>query len=521
MNGAQALLNVLVEAGIKVCFANPGTSEMHLVLAIGETDAVRPILCLFEGVVTGAADGYGRMADKPAITLLHMGPGFSNGMANLHNAKKAHVPIVNIVGDHATYHLKYNSPLTSDILAHAKVCSNWIHVSKSADDLAVSGAIAVQSAMKGSGKIATLIVPANHAWEKASEEMAMLQSIAPIETVLPASVDEIVKALTNGRPSALILGGRALREEALEVAGRIADITGAKLLCETFPARLQRGAGRVRVARIPYFAENGVEFLKAYDQFILVDAQIPVAFFAYPGKPSLLIPEGCEVKTLVPVDTCALTVLKSLAEKLKAAAEPGGLQARVEMPLPTGALTPRTIGISLNILLPEQAILSDEGVTCALDIYNCTESAAPHDWLTLTGGSIGQGLPLSLGAAVACPHRKVVALQADGSAMYTVQALWTMAREKTDVTVVLLNNRSYAILNIEMARVGAGQPNDKMLSMLNLSSPSIDWVHIAQGMGVPATRARTADEFHLQFAEAMKKKGPCLIDAVIQNPGNI
>ena len=520
MNGAQALLKVLVEAGIEICFANPGTSEMHLVLAIGKTDAIRPILCLFEGVVTGAADGYGRMAGKPAITLLHVGSGFSNGMANLHNAKKARVPVLNIVGDHATYHLKYNSPLTSDITAHARICSDWVHVSKSADDLAVSGAIAVQEAMKGSGKIATLIAPANHAWEETSE-VAPLQSIAPSEKVLPVSVEEIRKALTNGRHSALILGGRALREEALEVAGRIADATGAKLLCETFPARLQRGAGRVRVARIPYFAEKGLDFLKAYDQLILVEAQVPVAFFAYPGKPSLLIPEGCEVKLLATVDTCALTVLKSLAEKLKAAPEPKGRQARIELPLPSGALTPQTIGKSLNILLPEQAILSDEGVTCSLDVYNCTESAAPHDWLTLTGGAIGQGLPLSLGAAVACPHRKVVALQADGSAMYTVQALWTMAREKTDVTVVLLNNRSYAILNIEMARVGAGQPNDKMLSMLNLSSPSIDWVHIAQGMGVRATRSRTADEFHLQFAEAMKMKEPCLIEAVISNHGNI
>ena len=283
---------------------------------------------------------------------------------------------------------------------------------------------------------------------------------------------------------------------------------------------MQRGAGRVRVARIPYFAEKGMEFLKAFDQFVLVDAQVPVAFFAYPGKPSLLIPEGCEVKTLATIDTCALTVLKSLAEKLNATPEPNGRQARIELPLPAGALTPQTIGKSLNILLPEQAILSDEGVTCGLDIYNCTESAAPHDWLTLTGGAIGQGLPLSLGAAVACPDRKVVALQADGSAMYTVQALWTMAREKADVTVVLLNNRSYAILNIEMARVGAGQPNDKMLSMLNLSPPSIDWVQIAQGMGVRASCAHTADEFHLQFAEAMEMKGPYLIEAVIQNHGN-
>jgi acetolactate synthase-1/2/3 large subunit len=392
MNGAQALLKVLAESGIEICFANPGTSEMHLVLAIGKTDAIRPILCLFEGVATGAADGYGRMADKPAITLLHMGPGFSNGMANLHNAKKAHTPIVNIVGDHAAYHLKYNSPLTSDVPAHAKICSDWIHVSKSADDLAGSGAMAVQASLKGSGKIATLIAPANHAWEEASEA-APLQSIASIEGGLPASsVEEIMKALTSGRHTALILGGRALREEALEVAGRIADATGAKLLCETFPARLQRGAGRVRVSRIPYFAETGVEFLKNYDQFILVDAQVPAAFFAYPAKPSLLIPEGCEVKTLATADPGTLTVLKSLADKLNATADPGDRQARVEVPIPTGPLTSQSIGKSLNLLLPEQAILSDEGVTCGLDIYNFTEGAASHDWLTLTGGAIGQGL---------------------------------------------------------------------------------------------------------------------------------
>ncbi len=514
MNGAQTLLKVLVEAGVEICFANPGTSEMHLVLAIGKTDAVRPILCLFEGVATGAADGYGRMADKPAITLLHMGPGFANGMANLHNAKKAHVPIVNIVGDHATYHLKYNSPLTSDIPAHATICSDWIRVSQSADDLAVSGALAVRASLEGSGKVATMIVPANHAWEEASPTLP--QSLIPPQKVaLPATIDDIATALTNGKHSAIILGGRALREDALEAAGRIADATGAMLLCETFPARLQRGAGRVKVARIPYFVEKAVEFLQSYEQFILAGAQIPVAFFAYPGKPSLLTPEGSSVKTLATVDDCALTALKSLADKLNAAPEPRERPVRVELPEPTGPLTPQAVGNSLNILLPEQAILSDEGVTCGFDSFICTESAAPHDWLTLTGGAIGQGLPLSLGAAVACPNRKVVALQADGSAMYTVQALWTMAREKTDVTVVLLNNRSYAILNLEMARVGAGQPNDKMRSMLNLSPPLIDWVHIAQGMGVRASRAQTADEFHQEFAKAMKMKGPCLIEAVM------
>jgi acetolactate synthase-1/2/3 large subunit len=514
MNGAQALLQTLVASGIEICFANPGTSEMHLLLAIGKSDAIRPILCLFEGVATGAADGYGRMADKPAITLLHMGPGFANGMANLHNAHKAHVPLINIVGNHAVHHLQYDSPLNSDVPAHARICSDWVHVSKSADDLAAAGFSAMHASMKGWGKIATIIVPSNHAWEEAGAIPSPIP-LPPMETVLSATIDDIAAMLSNGKRTALILGGRALREDALKAAGRIATATGVALLCETFPARMHRGAGRVKVARIPYPVENAVELLQNYEQIILAGAKVPVAFFAYPGKPSLLIPEGCNVQTLATVDVCAALALNRLADSVNAPSEPGGLQARVVLPPPTGALTPQTIAASINILLPDQTIVSDEGVTSGFGIYIGTENAAPHDWLTITGGAIGQGLPVGLGAAVACPDRKVVSLQADGSAMYTVQSLWTLAREKADVTVVLFNNRSYAILNHELARVGAGQPNEQTLSMLKLSPPDIDWVHIALGMGVRATCCRTADEFHLQFADAMKTKGPCLIEALL------
>jgi acetolactate synthase-1/2/3 large subunit len=515
VNGAQNLLNTLVNAGIDVCFANPGTSEMHLVMSIGRTDTVRPVLCLFEGVVTGAADGYGRMADKPAITLLHLGAGFSNGMANLHNAKKAHVPIVNIVGDHATHHLQYETPLRSDVPAHARICSDWVRVSESANDLSASGLMALQTAMTGAGKIATLIVPANHAWETASAVSLAPVSFPGMEPVQSDIIADMASLLTNGKRSALLLGGRALREDSLAIAGCIADATGADILSETFPAHLQRGASRVKTIRIPYFVEKAVDFLKDYEQIILVGALIPVAFFAYPETPSLLTSPDCIIKILATVDQCPLNALKSLAEKLYAAHHPGQRQTRISLPQPSGRLTPQTIGRSLNILLPEQSIVSDEAVTCGLEIFNATEGAAPHDWLGITGGAIGQGLPVSLGAAIACPNRKVVALQADGSAMYTVQALWTMAREKTDVTVILLNNRSYAILNIELARVGAGEPNEKTLSMLRLTPPDLDWVQISQGMGVPATRATTAEEFHQQFAEAVRLKGPCLIEAMI------
>jgi acetolactate synthase-1/2/3 large subunit len=513
-NGSQALLETLVNAGVDTCFANPGTSEMHLVAAIGKTEGVRPILCLFEGAVTGAADGYARMRDKPAICLLHVGSGFSNGMANLHNAKRAHVPLVNIVGDHATYHLQYDTPLTSDVPGHAHLCSDWVKVSTSADDLAASGAAAVQAALRGAGKIATLIVPANHAWEPASRKYPRLAPEAPA-SVPSAEIERIAAMFTNGKRTAFVLGGRALREPALTAVGRIAGVTGAALLSETLPARLQRGAGRVCTRRIPYFVEQGIEFLEDYEQLILAGAPAPAAFFAYPGQPGLLAPQHCAIETLATVDHDITAAMDALATALNAPPAPAGFQQRVVQTPPTGSLTPAAIGQSISALLPENAIVSDEGITCGLEIFGKTQAALPHDWLAITGGALGQGLPVSFGAAVACPDRKVVALQADGAAMYTVQTLWSMARENADVTVVLCNNSSYAILNIELSRLADDVPNEKTRSMLDLGNPSIDWVSIARGMQVPATRATTAEAFHAQFSEAMETPGPRLIEALV------
>ncbi|MBT8047893.1 MAG: acetolactate synthase large subunit [Xanthomonadales bacterium] len=515
MNGAEKLLETLVDAGVEVCFSNPGTSEMQLVSAIGNNDGMRAVLCLFEGVVSGAADGYGRMAEKPAITLLHVGSGFSNSMANLHNARRAHTPLVNIVGDHATYHLQYDSPLTSDVPAHAAICSDWVKVSLSADDLAESGGEAVMASLEGAGKIATLIAPANHAWEETTRD---IEGNSP-EAVAGAgetAVSEAVAALSNGKRSALLLGGKALLEESLAVAGQIARASGARVLSETFTARLQRGAGRFAVERLQYFSEHVTQQLEGLEQIILVGAQAPVSFFAYPGKKSWLVPEGCEVFELASVDQDIPAALAEVAGLLEAGEAPELTPLAPPFPPPTGALTPVAIGQTLTLLMPEDAIVSDEAATCGLGIFPATENARPHDWLMLTGGAIGQGLPLSLGASVACPERKVVALQADGSAMYTVQALWSMARENTDVTVVILNNRSYAILNIELARVGAGEPTPKTLSMLDLSRPDIDWVAVAEGLGLPASRAESAEEFHQQFADAMEGEGPCLIEAMVE-----
>jgi len=514
MNGAERLLETLVESGVELCFANPGTSEMQLVSAIGDNEKMRAVLCLFEGVVSGAADGYGRMSDKPAITLLHVGSGLSNSMANQHNAKRAHVPLVNIVGDHATYHLQYDAPLTSDVPGHAKLCSEWVAVSESADDLAICGAKAVQVSMQGWGKVATLVAPANHAWEESTNKAPAL----PRAKMVGAPLDSILKsvnALSNGKVSALYLGGRALRAESLAAAGRIAKASGARILCETFPARLQRGAGRVAVERLPYFAEQAAEVLNGLEQLILVGAAAPVSFFAYPGKDSWLTPDGCEVLTLADVHQDTASALQAVAREM-GANQPAETARRAPVaPPPSGTLTPLAMAQSVAQLMPDHAIVSDEAATCGLSMFPVTENAAPHEWMTITGGAIGQGLPLSLGAAIACPDHKVIALQADGSAMYTVQALWSMARENTDVTVVIMNNRSYAILNIELARVGAGQPTPKTLSMFDLSRPDINWVNIAQGMGVPATQATTAEEFHEQFATAMASCGPRLIEAMV------
>lgn len=521
MNGAEKLLENLVASGVEVCFSNPGTSEMQLVSAIGNHEGMRAVLCLFEGVVTGAADGYGRMADKPAATLLHVGSGFSNSMANLHNAKRAHTPLVNIVGDHATYHLQYDAPLTSDVPAHASICSDWVKVSASADDLGLSGTQAVQASMEGCGKIATLIAPANHAWEEATPGPVNPLDVEPSPAAGLESIAAAVKALSNGKKTVILLGGKAQRAESLAVAGRIAKASGARILSETFAARLQRGAGRFRAERLQYFSEAVTQQLEGTEQLILVNAQTPVSFFAYPGKESWLVPEGCDVLQLTDPDHNALSALAAVADEMGAESEAEVTPPAPDIPPPTGLLTPVAIGQTLTLLMPENSIVSDEANTCGLALFPATENAAPHDWLMLTGGAIGQGLPLGLGASIACPDRKVIALQADGSAMYTVQALWTMARENTDVTVVIMNNRSYAILNVELARVGAGPPTPKTLSMLDLSQPDIDWVALAEGMGVPATRATNAEEFHQQFADAMEGQGPCLIEAMVvqQMPG--
>jgi acetolactate synthase-1/2/3 large subunit len=512
MNGAQTLAQTLVNCGVEVCFANPGTSEMHLVGALDANPSLRGVLCLFEGVATGAADGYGRIAGKPAATLLHLGPGLANGLANLHNARRAATPIVNVVGDHAIDHVRYDAPLTADVIGIARPVSAWVRRSRNADSVAGDAARAVQAARAAPGGVATLIVPADCAWGRAERAAERLPDVAPAR--VPADIVEgVARLLGDGKRSAILLRGPALIGEALEAAGRVQAKTGARLLCDTFAPRTQLGAGRVVVERLPYFAEQIVTFLAGLDQLVLIGAEAPVSFFAYPGKPSYCAPDGCEIVYLAHADEDGAKATIDLADALGASDKPA--RAALALPsLPTGALDAAAVARAIARLTPEDAIVVDEALTASQTLQAALAHARPHDHLPLTGGAIGDGLPMSVGAAVAAPGRKVVCAQADGSGAYTMQALWTMARERLDATVVVFANRSYAILNIEVDRVGAAL-GAKGRALLDLHDPELNWTRIAAGMGVEASRAATAEEFVQQFQSAMAGRGPRLIEAMI------
>jgi acetolactate synthase-1/2/3 large subunit len=515
MNGAESLLRTLVGSGVEVCFGNPGTSEMHFVAALDRVEGIRAVLGLFEGVVTGAADGYGRMAEKPAATLLHLGPGLANGLANLHNARRASTPVINIVGDHATYHAQYDAPLASDVMGFARTVSGWVYSSASARTVAADAARAVQAALQYPGQIATLILPADTAWLEADRPAPALPKPMPAIASGDA-IEQAAGALRSGRKAMILIRGAALKERGLRAAGRIAAATGARIACDTFAPRCQRGAGRVEIERIPYFAEQIVEFMKGTGQLILVGASPPVSFFAYPNKPSWCTPEDCRILYLAHPNEDGTAALEALADAVKAPKEPLHVGASRKPDVPNGPLNPLTAGQVIAHFLPSGAIISDEGATAGGGVHHFAATIEPHDHLSLAGGAIGQGMPVATGAAVACPDRKVVCLEGDGSGMYTLQALWTQARESLDVTTLIFANRSYAILNIELARVGAGDPGPKAFSMLDLHNPELDWIKLASGMGVEASRATSIEEFAAQFESAMQNRGPRLIEVVVQ-----
>ena len=511
MKGGEVILRTLASCGVRVCFANPGTTEMGFVEAFDCVEGLRPILCLFEGVATGAADGYGRMMGRPAMTLLHLGPGFANGIANLHNARRAASPVVNIIGEHASFHPE--APLSSDIGTLARTVSDWVG---SCVDVATTSTQAVgvfTAALQPPGRVASLIVPADITWK---ETALKLPTTPRVQMQASPRVDAVAEVLREkGRGCGFLLRGRALSAEGLEAAGRVAAAVGGRLFCDTLTPRLRRGAGVVAVERIPYFPEEALEFLGSVETLVLVGAGAPVSFFGYPGTPSRLIPETCHLVTLATPQEDGVRALESLAVRLNAPVG-GEVAQRSTVAVPQeGALTAEGVGQAIAACLPEEAIVSDEAGSSGGAVMQLTAGCPPHDWLSLTGGAIGQGLPVAVGAAVACPERKVVCLQADGGGLYTLQSLWTQAREQLDVTTVIFANHAYGILQTEWDRAHLEPPGPQARSLFDLSNPEVNWSEVAVALGIPAIRATTAAAFSTAFARAMKTKGPQLIEAVL------
>ncbi|MHC5232452.1 acetolactate synthase large subunit [Brucella sp. LJL56] len=516
MNGADLLCETLLSNGIDVCFANPGTSEMHFVAALDRQPKIRCVLGLFEGVVTGAADGFARMADRPAATLLHLGPGLANGLANLHNARRAFTPIVNVVGDHATQHLAYDAPLTSDIESLARPMSGWVGRAQSADDVGRQTARAITEANRAPGAISTLILPADAAWGEVHSKVPGKASRIPADQPDSDKINEAAQALRAGKNTTILVSGIALRAENLETLSRIASMSGARLMAQQSNSRIQRGAGRVAVDRVPFAIDKAIETFAETQQIILIGAKAPVGFFAYPGKPSSMLPVGCVVLDMASNDQDLKAAIAMLADELGINATTSAIVAMREKPsMPDGTLTPEAISIALAHHMPENSIICDESVSSGRDFFRHTYGAEPHDFLQLTGGSIGIGLPLAVGASIACPDRKVITLQADGSGMYTVQALWTQARERLDVLTIVYANQRYNILHGELKQVGAGVAGFNASRMLDLVDPTLDWVGLANGMGVEAVRVDTVAGFENALMTACQQKGPFLIEAII------
>ncbi len=518
MNGAESLIATALAGHVDVCFANPGTTEMPLVQALDGEPGMRPVLTLFEGVATGAADGYARMAERPAMTLLHLGPGTANGLANLHNARRAHSPLLNVVGDHASWHLAWDAPLTSDIDSLVRPVSGWVRSSDSADALAGDVAAALAAARSAPGQVATLIVPADAQWGVVDESVGHLPGGAA-RPVAPAVVGEervtaAAAALRNATPGVLLLGGAALTEAGVRAAGRVAAATGCRLLTEKFPARAERGAGLPVVDKLPYFPEPAREALTGVGAVVLAGAPSPVAFFGYPGVPSSEVPEGTTAVPLAAPGDDVIAALCALADEV-GTAKPAPGPSCGSPEVPTGALNARSLCQAIAALQPEGAIVVEEALSSAGAYFPASANAPRHTVLSLTGGAIGQGLPSAAGAAIACPDRSVIAFQADGSGLYTAQALWTMAREQLDVTVVVAANGTYRILQTELARAGVTEPGHASRSLTDLGSPRVDWVALGTGYGVPARRVENADDLVGALAEGLREPGPHLVEAML------
>jgi acetolactate synthase-1/2/3 large subunit len=512
MNGAESLVATLIEQGVDICFANPGTSEMHFLAAL-ENPGMRSVLCLFEGVATGAADGWYRMKDTPASTLLHLGPGLANGLSNIHNAKRASSGMVNVIGEHSTSHLKYDPPLTSDIEGLARPLSHWVRRIGSAASVAWDTASAVAVASEHPGKITTLILPGDNSWQDAGRTRILPPKRAVSRKAPDAArVEAIAQILRSGEPALIILGNKASQGRPLTLAGRVSAATGARLGSQFFTARIERGAGRVPLDRIPYAVAQATVYLAQFKHIITVETREPIAFFSYPNKPSLLKKDGTSVHMLAAADEDSALAFEMLLEALGAKDAVPVLQQRSDTAIPTGALTTLSIAHALAYAIPEGCVVVDESLTTGRETMDHTKGAQPHDLINNLGGSIGYGTPVATGVALACPERRVFCMVGDGSAMYTIQSLWTQARESLNVTTIIYANRSYAILKAEYANMGAGVPGQRALAMIDIDRPSIDWLAMAKSMGVPSVAVESAETFARAMESSVNVAGPQLIE---------
>jgi len=512
MNAAEQILRTLVGQSVDTCFANPGTSEMHFVSALDRVTEIRCVLGLAETVVTGAADGYARIAGKPAITLLHTGPGLANGLANLHNAKRGPAPILNIVGDHATYHLALDAPLTSDVAGLAAPMSHYVETFTSAETAATQASAAVGKTLEGAGRVVTMILPADIAW---SEGEVGRVAVKPAGRAIDlASIGVAVESLRLGRKAVILLGG-SLTPERLAKASRIATATGARLASEVFPTLLAHGAGRPKIDRIPYSPEGMHAFMAGVEDLVLIGAAPPVSFFAYPNVRSEVVPHGCTVHNLAGADDDVDDVLAELERRVQSetATFPQNQASLSERQ--SGQLDAASLAKVVAAHVPHEAILVDESLTSGLTLHDETASSPAHDWIFTTGGAIGWGLPAAVGAAVAAPDRRVIAFVGDGSAIYSLPALWSMARERLNVTIVILANREYAILKGEYSRMKAATMGARAQSMMTLNDPEISFADLAKSFGVKGVRVVTAEDFDDAFAESLTTQGPTLIEAIL------
>lgn len=509
--GGDALVGSLADSGVTHVFANPGTSELDLVVALDREPRIQSVPVVFENVASGAADGFARMAARPAATLLHLGPGYLNAAANLHNARRARSPIVNIVGDHAVSHRALDAPLTSDIKAIVAPHSAWVRDVTTAAEMGAAAAEAVRVSVAQRGQ-STLIVAADAAWSRGGERAPVAPApppLAPEQRVIQAAIE----ALRSARNPAILVGGTVLNETGLAACARLAG-AGFRILSETFPARHARGQGRFTPERLAYFAEMGVAQLAGVDLLLLVGAKDPVGFFAYADKPARHLPEGCVARSLASPGEDEGLAIQALADAVGAA--PAAATAEIIRPnTPTGAITPAALAAAVARNLPANAIVSDDGVTASGPVSMMTAQGPAHDWLCLTGGALGQGLPLAIGAALAAPNRTVICLTGDGAMLYTMQALWTIARLGLNIITVVAVNRSYEILKIELARMGVNETGAASRDLLDLSNPSISYTQLAQGFGIEGRRCETAESLDHALHGAFGARTPILIEAIL------